>query len=99
MPLSRVHFGGFVLIYLPLFEMWDRFIRLIIIADLFMNFFFHCLQFKRFCVQQNSMNLVVRKLLWMETKLNGVEEVTLDISSRMGTSGLGSDRSSEDISA
>ena len=67
-------------------KMWGPFIRFIIIGDVMMNFFFHILQFRKFCSHEQSIGVIIRKVLCMEAKLDSVDGVTRDISARMRVS-------------
>jgi hypothetical protein len=53
--------------------MWLDIVQGIVISDLLINFFFHILQLRKYCCQQDALLLLDRRFGSFESKLGGVE--------------------------
>lgn len=56
--------------------MWSYILESIIIGDLLINFFFHIIQLRRYCCQQDALRNLGDRFGSVEHKLNNVERST-----------------------
>ena len=60
---------------------WDQIISLVVIADIFLNFFFNILQFGKFCIQLDVVNSLEGKATHIIQTLRNVDNRTRELHS------------------
>lgn len=62
--------------------MWSIILQALIVSDLCLNFFFHIVQLRRYCCQQNALRLLGNRFGGIESQLADVDRRVESLSTR-----------------